>query len=407
MFTRKLLYQATAPSIPISGSVYCGFDPTAHSLHLGNFVSILNLARLAQIGFKPIAIVGGATVQLGDPSFKMEERKEPDLVVIQENLQKIRNQLESVYGNIANHGKIGQPLQILDNMDFYRETKLIDFVSKVGRQFRMNSLLNKDHINKRLNSGDDGLSLTEFFYTILQSYDFAYLNEKYNCTLQIGGSDQWGNITNGCDFVKKQYKKQVYGITTPLLIDKNGQKFGKSEGNALFLDVSSKHNMKQYLLNLADDSIKDFLLMLTFLKEDQINSIMEQHKQNPEKRIAQKCLNDELMKMIYGEENSAEKNQILYGLKRDRLLNMSAAEFEKLAEEIDKDVVIRVSKQTALIEVLLKIRSSKSEIRRLLQQGGILINDQKVDQLDQAQLLHDKYMLLRIGKRDVRLLIFI
>ncbi|CAD8163825.1 unnamed protein product [Paramecium octaurelia] len=337
----------------------------------------------------------------------MEERKEPDLVVIHDNLEKIRKQLESVYGNIANHAKIGQPLQILDNMDFYRETKLIDFVSKVGRQFRMNSLLNKDHINKRLNSGDDGLSLTEFFYTILQSYDFAYLNEKYDCTLQIGGSDQWGNITNGCDFVKKQYKKQVYGITTPLLTDKNGQKFGKSEGNALFLDASSKHNMKQYLLNLADDSMRDFLLMLTFLKEEHIDSVMEQHKQSPEKRVAQKCLSDELMKMIYGEENSADKNQILYGLRRDRLLNMSAQEFDRLAEEIDKDVVIRVPKENQLMEVLLRLRSSKSEIRRLLQQGGILINDQKVESLEQAQLLHDKYMLLRIGKRDVRLLIFI
>ncbi|CAD8156275.1 unnamed protein product [Paramecium pentaurelia] len=327
----------------------------------------------------------------------MEERKEPDLLVIQENLQKIRKQLESVYGNIENQVKIEQPLQILDNMDFYRETQLIDFVSKVGRQFRMNSLLNKDHINKRLNNGDDGLSLNEFFYTILQSYDFAYLNNKYDCTLQIGGSDQWGNITNGCDFVKKQYKKQVYGITTPLLTDKNGYKFWKSEGNALFLDVNSKHNMKQYLLNLADDSIRDFLLMLTFLNKDQIDKSLDKDK----------CLNDELLKMIYGDENSAEKNQILYGLRKDRLLNMSVLEFERLANEIDKDVVIRVSKQTKMIEVLLKLRSSKSEIRRLLQQGGILINDQKVDQLEQVQLIYDKYMLLRIGKRDVRLLIFI
>lgn len=198
--------------------------------------------------------------------------------------------------------RVTNELRVLNNADFYADWNVIDFVGSVGRDFRMNVLLNKDHIKHRLSQDDAGLSLTEFFYTVLQSYDFAYLNQKYECSLQIGGSDQWGNITNGCDFVRKAYKKHVYGITTPLLVDKSGNKFGKSDGNAIWLDpeMSRPNDIRQYILNIPDDAIEEYLKKLTFLELEEITEVMRKHNEKRELRQAQLALASELLAVIHG-----------------------------------------------------------------------------------------------------------
>ncbi|EGR28938.1 tyrosyl-tRNA synthetase, putative [Ichthyophthirius multifiliis] len=249
-------------------SAYAGFDPTADSLHLGNLVSILTMVRLALIGIKPIFLIGGATGLIGDPSGKNQEREMLSRDQVTENLKGIEDIL-----------RISGSFEIINNYEFYKNMNIIDFIRDIGKYFRMNTLLNKDTIAKRLET-DQGISYTEFTYTLLQAYDFERLFVDKNCVLQVGGSDQWGNITSGIDLIRRKHKSEAFGITTNLILTSQGKKFGKSEGNALWIDSKKTkyYDVYQYLINTPDQQSIQYLKMLTFLRLDQIQEVQYKKK---------------------------------------------------------------------------------------------------------------------------------
>ncbi|KAM3134103.1 hypothetical protein pb186bvf_013829 [Paramecium bursaria] len=289
---------------------------------------------------------------------KLQERDQLDINLINTNAKKIQYQIENIFQNMANLKQIESKLITFDNSKIYEQENLIEFISNVGRKFRVNSLIAKDHIKQRLVDPNNGLSLTELFYTILQSYDFAYLSENFDCTLQIGGSDQWGNITNGCDFVKKQYKKQL-----------------TLRGNALFLDqqLTTPNDIRQYIINLPDQSIENYLYMLTLLDEEQIKQHMQQHITSPNLRIAQNLLADQLLLIIH---NTNEKYKILFQTKFQTIQAFDNQQMAQFMNNLDSDIIFRFKQDNRrLIELLTetKLQKSKTEIRKLAQEESLIV----------------------------------
>lgn len=281
-------------------SVYAGFDPTAKSLHLGNYIQIATLLRFKQFGIKPIAIIGGITGMIGDPSFRSSERQYLDEKVLLENKAAIIKQLKSF------------DLEVIDNLDFYKGWTIVDFLRNIGTLINVNYLLNKENIATRL---EQGLSFTEFSYTLLQGWDFKTLYEKYNVKIQVGGSDQWGNITTGLEMIRKLYgeKNDAVAIVANLLLDENGKKFGKSMGGgSLWLDkeLTSPYSIYQFLLNQSDEKVNELLNWLTFLDVNEIKQIIIKHNENKSQRYAQKILAYEVVKDIHSKEIACQCKNI-------------------------------------------------------------------------------------------------
>lgn len=390
-------------------TVYAGFDPTAESLQAGNFVTIMALAHLQRQGHKVIALVGGATGLIGDPSGKSKERNLLTAETVERNLEGIKENLSRFLNFDSNSENAAI---MVNNYDWFKDLSFVDILRDVGRFFRMTQMLGKESVKKRLDS-DEGMSFTEFCYQILQGYDFYHLYKEYGCRMQIGGSDQWGNITAGTDLVRKLCGEEVYGMTFPLVCDSNGRKFGKSEGNAIYLDAkkTSYYDFYQFFLRTLDSDIIRYLRIFTFLSEERIEELAKCVETAPEKREAQKVLAEELTRCVHGDNGfdiALKATEVLFG---GSVEGLGAEDLETIFADVpsgtlNRDDVIR--KPAFEVIAAVKMTNSKGDARRLVQQGGLSINNVKAGGLDRVitddDLIEDRLIVLRSGKKKYFLL---
>lgn len=375
--------------------VYTGFDPSAISLHLGNYVQIVSLLRFKKFGISPLAVIGGITGMIGDPSFRVSERKYLDLKVVEQNKNHIRMQLEK-YG-----------IKVVDNLDFYKNWTIIDFLRNVGTIINVNYLLSKESIATRL---EQGLSFTEFSYSLLQGWDFKTLYEKENVKIQMGGSDQWGNITTGLEMIRKTHGENhdaIAFVTNLLLDEKTGAKFGKSTGGgSLWLDpeMTSPYSIYQFLLNQSDTKVEELLNWLTFLDVNKIQDVIEKHNQDKTKRLAQKTLAYEVTKDIHSEKIATQClkiSDILFSKNSD-ILSLTNDDIKLLLGFLPSYVV---KKDQTFIDFIKenKILSSNREVREFLVNGSFLLDNKVVNNENQViefQNFNKQYAILRKGKKE-------
>ena len=385
-------------------TIYCGFDPSASSLHIGNFVMISILMRLQRAGHRIIALVGGATGMIGDPSGKSKERNLLTKEGVKANTLAIKNQLERFID-------LSDPEKgiIVNNYDWISDISLLDYLRDTAKFFPINYMLNKDIVKSRL---ETGISLTEFCYMTLQSYDFKYLHDKYGCNLQIGGNDQWGNLTAGLDFIKKTEgdKTDVECMTAHLITRSDGKKFGKSEDGALFLDpnLTSPYKLYQFFYNQSDEDSIKYIKVFTFLSKEEILEIEKEHIANLGKRVAQKVLAYEVTKIIHGKEEADEAVHMSEVLFSNDFKSLK----EKQIEEIFGNYKIELSEELPLEDLLIRIKasSSKREAREFIKNGAVSINGEK--QTDNMKIftrtdaLYNKYLIVRRGKKNYYLVSF-
>lgn len=377
--------------LPSDAGVYIGFDPSAQSLHLGNYIQITILKRFGLAGFKPVAIVGGATGMIGDPSGKSQERNLLDNNVLINNKAHIKKQLE----------KFG--LEVFDNLDFYKNMTILEFLRDVGKNININYMINKDIVQSRLESG---ISFTEFSYTLIQGWDFKELYQNKNVYVQIGGSDQWGNITTGIEMIRKVIgdDNKAVGIVTNLLTTSTGRKFGKSEGNAIWIDaeMTSPFQMYQHLLNWEDADIEKLLKWMTFLSVEQIDEIMKKHNEKPFEKQAQKALAFEIVKDIHGIDAANEAISITNTLFVEGDVTKLTI---KNIEDIKSSIPFKQTNETNLTNLLIEagISTSKRDARELINNNSIEYNGTKINNPDfiiDKKLFNGKYSLIKKGKRN-------
>ncbi len=364
---------------------YWGTDPTAPSLHLGHYSSLVTAKRLALAGHKPILLVGGATGLIGDPR-PTAEREIISYEAVRKNIEGIRSQIDRILDGKA---------KLVDNYDWTKDYSYLDFLRDIGKYINVNYMLDKDIIRRRL---ETGITYAEFSYTLIQGNDFLELFQRENCTMQVAGSDQWGNITTGIELIKKKLGKEAYGFTMPLILDQNGNKFGKSEGNALWLDKekTSPYKIYQYLVNTDDTKVIEYLKVFTFLSKDEIESLANSVKTEPEKRLAQKALAYEIVKDLHGEEEAIKAR------------NTSEEVFSKgYSEEGMENADITLEDGNNIMDVLVKanIAPSKSEARRLILGNGISLNGEKVtdpNMLINESMFDDKFIISKGKKVHVK-----
>lgn len=385
--------------------VYCGFDPTGESLHVGSLVPILGLAWFQRYGHTPVALVGGATGMIGDPSGKSSERVLLDEPTIARNCAGIQKNLESILD--FNHPTA--PAKLLNNFDWFKSFSFIGFLRDVGKHFRMGTMLAKDSVKTRLQS-DEGLSFTEFSYQTLQGYDFLHLHQTHAVEIQLGGSDQWGNITAGTDLIRKVHGAPAYGVTFPLLTRSDGQKFGKSEKGAIWLspDKLSPYEFFQYLVRVADADVIRLLKMLTFMDLAEIETIEAQMKQ-PDyvPNTAQKRLAMEVTRIVHGEEALQTALRVTDGIAPGSKTELDGAMFEQLMVDMPSVVFAPADvRQAKLVDLLVKagLQPSKGQARRLLQNGGVYLNNQQVSDgdytLSDTDIVDNRFVLLSVGKKN-------
>lgn len=380
-------------------SLYLGIDPSADSLHVGQLQAFLILRRFLEDGHKIILLIGGATGMIGDPSGKSAERILLDTETVNRNAEAISAQARKLLG--------GGDFTLINNSEWLSDLKLIDFLRDVGKHFSVNVMLQRDFVKERVGNLEQGISYTEFSYALLQAYDYWHLNKKYGCDLEIGGSDQWGNIVSGVDFIRRKEGKTVYGLTWPLLVDKAGRKFGKSEQGTVWLDAgkTSPFQFYQFWLNTEDDEVQELLLKMTTLSGSEIEKVVAEFKKNPGERNAQKRLAHEATALVHGKEIAEaveDVSSVLFG-KKD-ITELSASERELLQKEAPTHSV-RLG--LALIDVLIQagLASSKREARQFIDDGAVTLNGGKVSAGDRV-MMHEDFQdaplaLLTRGKRNV------
>lgn len=391
---------------------YIGFDPTADSLHIGNLVPILLLMHFQRAGHKPIALVGGATGMVGDPSGKSEERKFLDEETLRYNLSCQKKQLEKF---LDFNTKIN-PAEIVNNYDWFKDMGFLQFLREAGKYITVNYMMAKDSVKKRL---ETGISFTEFSYQLVQGYDFYWLYKHKNCKLQMGGSDQWGNIVTGTELIRRKDGGEAYALTTPLLTRSDGSKFGKSEGGNVWLDSNktSPYKFYQYWLNLSDEDAEKYIKVFTFLTQEEIAALTEEHRKAPETRLLQKTIAREVTTLVHSRsdyQTAAEASEILFGKGTTDVLNkLSENDFLSVFEgvptyEIDSQLVHKGTPAIVLLTEHAPVFPSKGEMRRLVQNGGLSINKQKWTQPDapvtSGFLVREKYILVQKGKKNYVLL---
>ncbi len=355
---------------------YIGTDPTADSLHLGHLSSFLICERLARFGHHPIVLVGGATGLIGDPR-PTKERETSTVEFITKNVEGIKKQLAKYFPHC----------EMVNNYTWTKDVTYIDFLRDYGKYFNINYMINKDIIRRRL---DEGISYTEFSYTLMQAYDFLWLYENKNCIMQVAGQDQWGNITSGIELIRKKLGREAYAFTMPLVTTKSGVKFGKSEGNALWLDKekTSPYEMYQYLINAEDEMVIEYLKRFTFLSKEEILALEEKHKVAPEKRDAHRALAYEVVKFLHGEEEASKARETSESVFSGNMSeNMPTVELKDFEGNI-LDLLVKT-----------ELAPSKSEARRLVMQGGVSINGEKV--IDPNAEISLKEFVLQKGKKKI------
>ena len=389
-----------------SVTLYCGFDPTADSLHLGHLVPVLLLRRFQQAGHKPIALVGGATGMIGDPSFKATERKLNTPDVIAGWVDKIRGQVAPFLDFEGANAAI-----MANNYDWFGAMNCLEFMRDIGKHFSVNAMIKKESVQQRLQREDQGISYTEFSYSLLQGYDFAELNRRHGCTLQIGGSDQWGNIVAGTDLTRRLNQKHVFGLTLPLVTKADGTKFGKTESGAIWLDAkkTSPYAFYQFWLNTADADVYRFLRYFTFLSVAELDAIEVADKASGQKPEAQRILAEQATELVHGKAALEAAQRISHSLFSGDLESLTESDFEQLAQDGVPGVALEKS-ASGLIDALVAagLAKSKSEARGFLQSGSVTVNGQKVDALDHqiadAERRFGRFTLLRRGKKNYALI---
>lgn len=400
-------------------SAYVGFDPTADSLHIGNLVPIMLLAHFQRCGHKPVALVGGATGMIGDPSGKSDERNLLDEKTLRHNQEAIKVQLGHFLDFDA---KTKNGAELVNNYDWMKDFSFLEFIRDVGKHITVNYMMAKDSVKNRIkpneedigSGGSEGMSFTEFTYQLVQGYDFLYLFKDKNCTLQMGGSDQWGNITTGTELVRRIGQGKAYAITCPLITKADGSKFGKSEGGNVWLDAkrTSPYKFYQYWLNSADADSENFIRIFTFLEESEIEAVIAEHQKAPHLRVLQKRLANEITAMVHSEEElekAIQASGILFGkstsddLKKlddqtflDVFDGVQQAEVPASAITDGMDIIAALATDTGFLK-------SNGEARRALKENSISVNKEKVGEdyrLTKADLINDKFVLLQRGKKN-------
>ena len=399
-------------------ALYCGFDPTADSLHIGHLLPVLALRRFQQAGHTPIALVGGATGMIGDPSFKAVERSLNSAETVAGWVESIRNQLKPFLSFEGENAAI-----MANNADWFGSMNCLDFLRDIGKHFSVNAMLNKESVKQRIERDDVGISFTEFAYSLLQGYDFAELNKRHGAVLEIGGSDQWGNITAGIDLTRRLNQKQVFGLTLPLVTKSDGTKFGKTEGGAVWLNAkkTSPYQFYQFWLKVADADVYKFLKYFTFLSIEEIDAIEAKDKASGTKPEAQRILAEEMTRLIHGETALQAAQRITESLFAEDQSSLTESDFEQLA--LDGLPAFEVSGSLNVVEALVKtgLASSNKEARGFVNSKAVLLNGQAAElnnpnhaaeRPDDAYLLTDahkcfgKYTILRRGKRNHALLVW-
>ncbi|MGA1379623.1 MAG: tyrosine--tRNA ligase [Chitinophagaceae bacterium] len=386
---------------------YIGFDPTADSLHIGSLVPILLLVHFQRAGHKPIALVGGATGMVGDPSGKSEERNLLNEETLNRNITGVKAQLERFLQFDSN---LPNAAELVNNYDWFKEISFIDFLRDTGKHITVNYMMAKDSVKKRI-EGETGISYTEFAYQLMQGYDFYWLYQHKNCKLQMGGSDQWGNMTTGTELIRRKCSGEAFVFTNPLITKADGGKFGKTESGNVWLDASktTPYQFYQFWLNASDADAAKWIKIFTFLPKDEIESLAVAHNQSPGDRIIQKKLAEEVTRFIHGEaelQKAIETTQKLFSTQQQPIESLSADDLEGMEGVIKVEVPLAQIKEGIDVVSLLAntgIFPSKGEARKTIQGGGVSINRKKVDSptlsLSPSDLLHDHYLLVQKGKK--------
>lgn len=389
-------------------TAYLGIDPTADSLHIGHLVGVMMLTHLQQCGHRPIVVVGGATGMIGDPSFKSEERKLLSLEQIKHNQECIKKQLAKFmdFSEDCNNGAL-----ILNNYDWNNSWTFLDFIRDIGKHITVNYMMSKDCVKKRIESG---LSFTEFSYQLLQAYDFKYLFDNYGCRLQMGGSDQWGNITSGTELIRKTTGGEAFALTCPLITKADGKKFGKTEKGNVWLDAekTSPYAFYQFWLNTSDDDAKKFIRIFTLMAREEIEALEAEHDKAPDMRLLQKTLAKDITIRVHSQEAldaAMAASDILFGKgTKESLAGLDEATFLSVFEGVPTFELEKAELENGIeiIELLAgktQILASKGEARRGLKENSISINKEKVKEgfvVDSSCLLNDRYVLVQKGKKN-------
>lgn len=389
-------------------TAYIGFDPTADSLHIGSLVPILLLVHLQKAGHKPIALVGGATGMVGDPSGKSEERNLLSEEQLQKNISGVKNQLMQFLDFDPTRKNAAE---MANNYDWFKNISFIDFLRDVGKHITVNYMMAKDSVKKRI-EGDAGISYTEFAYQLMQGYDFYWLYQNKNCKLQMGGSDQWGNIVTGTELVRRKAGGEAFAFTCPLITKADGGKFGKTEKGNIWLDPekTSPYQFYQFWLNASDEDAGKWIKIFTFLTPEEVNEVTEAHSKDPGQRLIQKKLAESITSFVHGQaelEKAIETTQKLFANQTAPAESLSIEDLEGM------DGVVKFEFQKEKIETGIDVVSflaettifpSKGDARKMVQGGGISINRKKVDQIqatiDTSYLLHNQYILVQKGKKN-------
>jgi len=370
---------------------YWGTDPTADSLHLGHYSSLVTAKRLAKDGHHPILLVGGATGLIGDPR-PTAEREIISKEEVEHNLVSLSKQVKEIVGN---------DVEVVNNYDWMKNFSFTDFLREVGKYININYMLDKDIIRRRL---ETGITYAEFSYTLIQGYDFLWLYKNKNCVLQAAGSDQWGNITTGVDLIRKLTGENAYGFTMPLVLDKFGKKFGKSEGNALWLskDKTSSYELYQYLINVDDEMVIDYLKIFTFLSKEEIEEIEKKHLEKPELREAHKALAYEIIKDLHGEDSYKEALKISESLFSGDIKSFTSKDVEVAFKGLTP---FRINEDLNIVDLLVNggVCSSKREAREFISNSSIMVNGEKITDLEfvitKDKCIDNKYLVIRRGKK--------
>jgi tyrosyl-tRNA synthetase len=399
-------------------TAYIGFDPTSDSLHVGSFAQIMLLKRFQEAGHKPIVLVGGATGMIGDPSGKSQERNLLDEETLQKNLNGIKTQLSKF---LDFESDIPNKAEMVNNYDWMKTFSFLEFIRDIGKHITVNYMMSKDSVKKRL--GEDskqGMSFTEFTYQLVQGYDFLYLNQNMNCKLQMGGSDQWGNITTGTELIRRKTNNEAFALTINLITKADGGKFGKTESGNVWLDrrYTSPYKFYQFWLNISDSDAEKYIKVFTTIGKDEADELITEHLKAPHLRILQKKLAQDITVMVHSKEDylaAVEASNILFG-------NSTSEALKKLDEEtllavfdgvpqftVSKDILEAGIKAIDLLTEFAAVFPSKGEMRKLVQSGGVSINKEKLESQDEifdnSKLLNSKYLLVQKGKKNYFLLI--
>ncbi len=397
-------------------SAYVGFDPTADSLHIGNLVPIMLLAHYQRCGHKPVALVGGATGMIGDPSGKSSERNLLDEKTLRHNQESIKNQLAHFLDFDSNESNAAV---LVNNYDWMKEFSFLDFIRDVGKHITVNYMMSKDSVKNRISSeASEGMSFTEFTYQLVQGYDFLHLYRANNCTIQMGGSDQWGNITTGTELIRRVGNGKGYAITCPLITKSDGSKFGKSEGGNVWLDSkrTSPYKFYQYWLNSSDEDAVKYIKIFTFLTKDEVEALIKEHQEAPHLRVLQKRLAKEITSMVHSVEdfkNAEKASNILFSKSfKDDIKTLDEATFLDVFEgvpqaNISKSDIDEGLDMIGALAAKTNFLASNGEARRALKENSVSVNKEKVKEdykITASDLINDTYVILNKGKRNTYIL---